>query len=110
MWLFLLAILTTGEVRQYVQCACITDENFKMKVELKVHLFIFITNTVLTGSAVSLGVFNTSVTRSYCHFSAVPLGCRDNADVVGECDPLIKNRVNWFLFLDVVVLFLKCVL
>lgn len=81
------------------------DEDFIERIELKIHVVIIALNFILAGSGLALSTYNTGANRSFCYFAAVPQNCRFNPEVVGECDPVIKSRVDIFTLFGVILLF-----
>jgi len=80
------------------------DEEFKYKIEWKVHTFIVLYNIIVTGSALFLKIYNSTFNGSFCHFATTPLGCRFFQEIVGECDASTTARVDLYIFVNVIIL------
>ncbi len=91
-----------------------SNVEFQVKFERKIHLLIVTANIVLVGAALVLNTYHTATNRSFCHFAATPHGCREhrpqqhenNNDSKNACDPVLTQRVDWFIFVNVFLLFL----
>ncbi len=79
------------------------NDAFRQKIELRIHLLIATLNVLLVGTALGLNTFHTALNRSFCHFAATPLYCRDSPEVVGQCDPAVKGHVDLFILVNVFI-------
>ena len=84
----------------------IPHESFWFRFEKKIHILIFLYHAVVVGAGLGLKLFNPGILGTFCHFAATPTGCSINADV--ECDPVIKARVDVFIFINSVLVPLIC--
>ncbi len=83
-------------VPMYLCCLCIyylcklklnmTDQAFTQRYEKKMHAFILSFNITMVIVALSMNTIHTTVPGTFCHFAAVPTGCRQSPEKYGECD------------------------
>ncbi len=76
--------------------------SFIQKIEWKLHLFIVALSIFLCVVGFATNTFHSSVYGTFCSYSAVPTGCRQNPERFGECDQSIATRamvLNFFLAL-----------
>ena len=81
-----------------------TDDMFSAKFEWKIHAFT-ITITLLGSLAgIGLGAINSAASGTFCGFAALPTGCRQNAELYGECvEPLSTHAANLIIFACVTI-------
>jgi len=61
-----------------------TDDTFSAKFEWKVHAFTVMLALVGNLVGLCLGAINSGVNGTFCCFSALPTGCRQNSELYGE--------------------------
>jgi len=79
------------------------DDSFQQKIEKKLHFFILAITALSVGFGLGLDTFHTAINRSFCHFAAWPLYCRENPEVVGKCEPTIKAHVDLLILINVFI-------
>ncbi len=79
-----------------------SDEVFARKYERKAHAFIILLFISLTFTALATDTFHTVPSRTYCHLSPTPFGCRAFVSDV-ECDDTIITRVDIFWTINIVL-------
>ena len=81
-----------------------TDDMFSSRFEWKIHAFT-VTITLLGNLAgLVLGAINTAVSGTFCGFAALPTGCRQNAELYGECvEPRSTHAANLIIFACVII-------
>ena len=63
-----------------------TAARFSVKFERNGHAFIITTSLILALVGLCLGSINTAgISHTVCSFAALPTGCRQNAELYGEC-------------------------
>jgi len=76
-----------------------SDDAFKNRIEKKFHTFIVVFCLSVNIAALAMDTFHTSgFLRSFCGVNSTPTGCRNNPEIVGECDPIVTKRANIFIF------------
>ncbi len=86
-----------------------SDDLFKLRLEVKIHTIIIVYNLGLAFAALALNVFHTNnAFFSFCSFASIPTGCTEHADLVGECDATIGPRVNFFIIIGNVAVPAMC--
>jgi hypothetical protein len=92
-----------------------TNEVFSAKFERKVHAFIIIIALIINLAGLGLGAINTAaIGRRFCIFSAFPTGCRQNAELYGECtEPrtthaLLILNISFFISLCYLIGIIVC--
>jgi len=84
-----------------------TAERFSAKFERKGYAFIITTNLIMALAGLGLGSINTSgLGRRYCSFAALPTGCRQDAELYGECTE--PRTTHAMMVLNVFFLLLLC--
>ncbi len=76
-----------------------SDENFTIKTEMKIHVLIIVIVASITFMALILDTFHAVPTKTHCKIAATPLGCRVHPDFVGACDAIITIRVDTLTFI-----------
>eukprot|EP00553_Chaetoceros_curvisetus_P012265 CAMPEP_0204640264 /NCGR_PEP_ID=MMETSP0717-20131115/46397_1 /ASSEMBLY_ACC=CAM_ASM_000666 /TAXON_ID=230516 /ORGANISM="Chaetoceros curvisetus" /LENGTH=113 /DNA_ID=CAMNT_0051660615 /DNA_START=158 /DNA_END=495 /DNA_ORIENTATION=+ len=71
-----------------------TDQQFAVKVEKKMHMFVITYNLVFFFTALGLGTVNPGAMGNTCFIAAAPAGCRISSSRFGECDPFIEKASN----------------
>jgi len=86
-----------------------TNEVFTAKFERKVNAFIIIIGLIINLAGLGLGTINTSaIGRRFCGFAAFPTGCRQNAELYGEC--IEPRSTHALLILNLQFFFSLCYL
>jgi hypothetical protein len=92
-----------------------TNEVFSAKFERKVHAFIIIIALIINLAGLGLGAINTAaIGGRFCTFAAFPTGCRQNAELYGECtEPrtthaLLILNISFFISLCYLIGMIVC--
>uniref|UniRef100_A0A7S3PYL0 Uncharacterized protein n=1 Tax=Chaetoceros debilis TaxID=122233 RepID=A0A7S3PYL0_9STRA len=85
-----------------------TDEAFTNKYERKVHIFVALFLFVLICVSLAMDAYHSTPIGTFCHFAALPVGCRQAPEIYGECIPDQAARVkNLLLLCSVAIPFLS---
>lgn len=70
-----------------------TNDEFKNRIEFKMHGFIVLFSTCMSFSALVTDNFSVIPTRSTCYLAAFPSFCREYPEVVGECTRGLQSKL-----------------
>lgn len=80
-----------------------SEEVFKQRFEIKIHVFIFAVVTIFNITAICLDVFNLTTNGTFCLVAPRPTGCKLFPDVVGECDKDIERASGFLILVSFVI-------
>ncbi len=72
------------------------------------HGFILTFNMAMIIVALAMDTIHTTVPGTFCHFAAVPTGCRQSPEKYGECDKDLAAHVMNLLLLNSVIIPFFC--
>ena len=76
-----------------------SNEMFSAKFEWKIHAFIIISNLIVNFTALGLGSLGANVNGTFCSYARFPIGCRDNAELYGECSEPRSTNAGFIIII-----------
>ena len=103
MYMFALCIYTALKIKKNM-----SDEMFSQKIEKLVHIIIVLFSVTVCVAGLATKSINSAVVGTYCTYAAVPTGCRQYPDMVGECDPAIAKSAVILAFINTIGVPFSC--
>ena len=103
MYMLALCIYTALKIKKNM-----SDEMFSQKIEKLVHIIIVLVSVTICVAGLATKSINSAVVGTYCTYAAVPTGCRQYPDMVGECDPAIAKSAVILAFINTIGVPFSC--